>query len=286
MSLVHTFQTYPSFFIFFCTIFGLLIGSFLNVIILRLPKMMESEWQKQCAAIKGDEAPDGSIFNLIVPRSHCPSCQHQIKASENVPVLSYLMLRGRCSVCHNRISIRYPLIEGLTAVLSGFTAWHFGFGTAAIGALFFVWCMIALSFIDFDTQLLPDDITLPLLWIGLLFNSFNIFTDLRSAVIGAVVGYLSLWTIYWVFKLVTGKEGMGYGDFKLLAAIGAWFGWQALILVILLSSFVGAIVGISLIIFAKHSRHKPIPFGPYLACAGIIALFWGKSLTHAYLQLF
>jgi leader peptidase (prepilin peptidase)/N-methyltransferase len=224
---------------------------------------------------------------LLVPRSACPHCGHAISAAENIPVLSYLFLRGKCTGCGVAISPRYPIVETISGVLSAYAAWHFGFGLAGIAALFFVWAMIALTFIDFDTQFLPDDITLPLLWMGLLLNLNGAFpsTTLPNAVIGAIAGYLILWCVYWGFKLVTGKEGMGYGDFKLLAAIGAWLGWTLLPLVILLSSVVGAVVGIALILFAKHGRNIPIPFGPYLAGGGLIALFWGQTLTQNYLQL-
>jgi leader peptidase (prepilin peptidase)/N-methyltransferase len=202
---------------------------------------------------------------------------------ENIPVLSYLVLRGRCSHCKSPISLRYPIVEALTGALSALVAWHFGFGAAALTALVFVWALVALTFIDFDTHLLPDSITQPLLWLGLLANSSAVFTGLQSAVIGAVAGYLALWSVYWLFKLATGKEGMGFGDFKLLAAIGAWLGWQILPLTILLSSLVGAVVGITLILFAGHGRQVPIPFGPYLAGGGLIALFWGREITQAYL---
>ena len=267
---------------------GLFIGSFLNVVIHRLPRMMEREWEAQAAEIRGESPTTSSTerYNLATPRSRCPHCGHLITALENIPVVSYLFLRGRCAHCSAPISRRYPVVEFLTALLSGFTAWHFGFGLAALGALIFVWVMIALAFIDLDTQLLPDQLTLPLVWLGLAFNLGGEFTSLSSAVIGAMAGYLALWSVYWLFKLATGKEGMGYGDFKLLAAIGAWLGWQVLPLTILLSSLVGAIVGISLIVFASHRRNVPIPFGPYLAAAGVIALFWGDSITSAYLGNF
>jgi leader peptidase (prepilin peptidase)/N-methyltransferase len=259
------------------------IGSFLNVVIHRLPIMMEREWAAQCAELKGETPPAGEPFSLARPRSRCPRCGHAITALENIPVISWLVLRGRCKGCAAPISPRYPLIEGLTGVLFGATAWHFGFSAAGLGALVLVAALLALTAIDFDTQLLPDDITLPLLWIGLALNSANVYTDLKSAVIGAMAGYLSLWSVYWLFKLFTGKEGMGYGDFKLLAALGAWLGWQMLPLTILLSSMVGAVVGISMMVFARHGRNVPIPFGPYLAAAGLIALVWGKPLTRAYL---
>lgn len=265
---------------------GLMVGSFLNVVIHRLPKMMERGWLAECAELRGETPPLFEKLTLATPRSRCPHCGHRITAIENIPVLSYIFLRGRCRSCQARISPRYPLVEALSGLLSGYAAWRFGPSWAGIGALFFIWCMIALTFIDFDTQLLPDGITLPLLWTGLLLNLGGTFTDLRSAVIGTAAGYLSLWAVYWSFKLATGKEGMGYGDFKLLAAIGAWLGWQMLPLTILASSVVGAAVGIALIAFARHGRNIPIPFGPYLAAAAIIALFWGKPLTQQYLGLF
>ncbi|MBR0568409.1 prepilin peptidase [Azoarcus sp. L1K30] len=265
------------------TLIGLFVGSFLNVVIHRLPRMMEQEWLAQAAELRGEPVPEAERFNLAAPRSRCPHCGHLISALENIPVVSYVILRGRCSHCSAPIGRRYPIVETLSAVLSGYAAWHFGYSVATAGALLFLWAMIALTFIDFDTQLLPDDITLLLLWLGLAFNIAGTYTDLQSAVIGAMAGYLVLWSIFWLFKLTTGKEGMGYGDFKLLAAIGAWLGWQTLPLTILLSSVVGAIVGISLIAFARHGRNVPIPFGPYLAAAGVIALFWGESITRHYL---
>lgn len=279
-------QSSPPAFIAFCAIIGLMIGSFLNVVIHRLPKMLEREWAGQCAALRGEEIPEQPPFNLLVPRSACPSCGHQISAWENIPVISYLILRGRCAQCSTPIAKRYPIIEALTGLLSGFIAWHFGFGVAAFTALLFGWSLIALTCIDLETQLLPDDITLPLLWLGLLINLNGVFTGLPSAVIGAIAGYLALWAVYWLFKLATGKEGMGYGDFKLLAAIGAWLGWKMLPVVILLSSLVGAVVGIALIVIAKRGRHIPIPFGPYLAGGGLIALFWGEPIIRAYLGSF
>lgn len=266
-------------------LFGLLIGSFLNVVIHRLPLMMERDWSAQCAELRGDKPAQAEPFSLLHPRSRCPQCSRPVGPLENIPVLSFLFLRGRCRGCGKPISWRYPLVEALTALLFGFIAWQFGPGWATWAAMGFVAAMIVLTFIDFDTQLLPDDITLPLLWAGLALNVTGTYTDLTSAVIGAMAGYLSLWSIYWLFKLLTGKEGMGYGDFKLLAAIGAWLGWQVLPLTILLSSLVGAVVGIALIVLAKRGRNVPIPFGPYLATAGIIALFWGKPLTQAYIGI-
>jgi leader peptidase (prepilin peptidase)/N-methyltransferase len=283
-------------FIFLSGLLGLLVGSFLNVVIHRLPKMMEREWIAQCAELNDQlnvaAAPDigktslTSIpYNLQTPRSACPHCGHQISALENIPVLSYLFLRGKCSGCGKAISPRYPIIEALSGILCAYAAWHFGFGLMAVAAIFFIWALIALTFIDFDTQLLPDDITLPLLWLGIIFNLYGTFTTLSNSIIGAIAGYLVLWSVYWLFKLVTGKEGMGYGDFKLLAAIGAWLGWSLLPLVIMLSSVVGAVVGITLIIAARHGRNIPIPFGPYLAGGGLIALFWGEQITQSYLHL-
>ena len=266
-----------------CGLLGLLVGSFLNVVIHRLPKMMAREWTEQCATLRDEAVPAASPYNLLVPRSACPACGHAIGALENIPLLSYAWLRGKCAGCGIAISARYPLVELVTGVLSAFAAWHFGFGWAAVGALLFIWALVALSFIDFDTQLLPDSITLPLLWLGLLFNLTGVYVPLADAVVGAVLGYLILWSVYWLFKLVTGKEGMGYGDFKLLAAIGAWLGWKILPVVILLSSVIGALVGIGLIVLARRGRSVPIPFGPYLAGAGLVALFWGQRILQAYL---
>ncbi|ENO95939.1 prepilin peptidase [Thauera phenylacetica B4P] len=264
---------------------GLFVGSFLNVVIHRLPRMMEHDWHAQAAELRGEEPPAGERFNLATPRSRCPHCGHQITLLENIPLVSYLVLRGRCGHCGAGISKRYPIVEAVSALLSAYAAWHFGFGAAALGALLFVWAMVALTCIDLDTQLLPDDITLPLLWLGLAFNLGGTYTDLPAAVIGSMAGYLALWSVFWLFKLATGKEGMGYGDFKLLAAIGAWLGWQMLPLTILLSSLVGAVVGIVLIAVARHGRNVPIPFGPYLAAAGLIALFWGEAITERYLGM-
>ncbi len=275
----------PVTFVTVCTILGLLVGSFLNVVIYRLPKIMERGWQQQCAELQGKEIAGSEPYNLMVPRSACPTCQHAISAWENIPVISYLLLRGKCKSCGSAISARYPIIEAISGILCGFAAWHFGFGLTAMGALVLIWALLTLTMIDFDTQLLPDDITLPLIWTGLFFNLYGAFTTLHDAFLGAVFGYLALWSVYWLFKLLTGKEGMGYGDFKLLAALGAWLGWQLLPLMIILSSLVGAIVGITLIIAVKRGRDIPIPFGPYLAGGGLIALFWGQALTQNYLQL-
>lgn len=265
-------------------ILGLLVGSFLNVVIHRLPLIMQREWTEQCHELSGSAVLPAEKFTLSKPRSHCPHCGHAITSLENIPLVSYLFLKGRCHGCKAPISKRYPLVELLTATISALVAWHFGFSIAAAGALLFSWALIALIFIDIDHQLLPDTITLPLLWLGLLFNLFAAFTDIHSAVIGAIAGYLSLWLVYHGFRLVTGKEGMGYGDFKLLAALGAWMGWQVLPMIILLSSLVGAVVGISLILLKKQARENPIPFGPFLAAAGWLALIWGHALVSGYLR--
>jgi leader peptidase (prepilin peptidase) / N-methyltransferase len=264
---------------------GLCVGSFLNVVIHRLPKMMEQDWQAQCAELRGETPSTATALTLARPRSRCPSCGHQITALENIPLVSYLILRGKCSNCATAISPRYPIIEAVTALLSAYAAWHFGPTWQTVGALLLIWALTALTMIDFDTQLLPDSITLPLLWFGLAFNLVGTYVDLYSAVIGAMAGYLILWSVFWLFKLVTGKEGMGYGDFKLLAALGAWLGWQMLPAIVLLSSVVGAGIGIALIVAARQGRNTPIPFGPYLAIAGLIALFWGPQLTRSYLGL-
>ncbi len=264
---------------------GLCVGSFLNVVIHRLPKMMEQDWHAQCADLRGETPSTAAALTLARPRSRCPSCGHQISALENIPIFSYLLLRGRCSSCAAPISPRYPLVEAITGLLSAYAIWHFGPTLQGAGALLLIWALIALTGIDFDTQLLPDSITLPLLWLGLAFNLASTYVDLFSAVIGAMAGYSTLWSVFWLFKLATGKEGMGFGDFKLLAALGAWLGWQMLPAIILLSSVVGAVVGISLIVATRHGRNTPIPFGPYLAAAGIIALFWGPQLTRSYLGL-
>ncbi len=291
----------PGFTLFAAGVFGLLIGSFLNVVIHRLPLMMQARWEAEAAELVESDAahhagtPDGRPpavpnapadpkppFNLVVPRSRCPHCGHQITSLENIPILSWLVLRGRCSACTAPISARYPAIEALTGVLAVAAIWHFGLTLTGVAAVLFCFALVTLAFIDFDTQLLPDDITLPLLWGGLAVNLAGGFVPLRDAVIGAMAGYLLLWSIYWLFKLLTGKEGMGYGDFKLLAAFGAWFGWQAIPAIILLSSVVGAVVGVSMMIFAKHGRETPIPFGPYLAGAGLLALHFGKPLMGLY----
>ena len=281
-----SFYAYPAFLVIVAVAAGLIVGSFLNVVIHRLPKMLERQWRAECAELAGTPSPPAERYDLVKPRSACPKCGHMIPAIENIPLASYLILGGKCSRCRAPISLRYPVVEALSGVLAGYIAWRYGLTTAMLGALLFTWAMIALAFIDLDTFYLPDSITLPLLWAGLLFNAGGIFTDLNSAVIGAAAGYVALWAVYWAFKLATGKEGMGYGDFKLLAAIGAWLGWKMLPLTILASSLVGAVVGIGLIVFAKHARERPIPFGPYLAAAGLIAMFWGERINKQYLDLF
>ena len=275
----------PAFFTLTCTALGLIVGSFLNVVILRLPKMMEQGWQRECCEVLDQPAPDQEPISLSHPGSHCPGCGATIKPWQNIPVISWLMLRGRCAQCGMGISVRYPAVELITGVLSGLAAWQFGFGIEALSALALIWMLVALAGIDIDTQLLPDSITLPLLWLGLAVNLFAVWTPLSSAVLGAMLGYGSLWSVYWLFKLVTGKEGMGYGDFKLLGALGAWFRWQAVPLMILLSSFVGAALGIAILLSKRQGRDTPMPFGPYLAGAGLLTLFFGDTLITEYLQL-
>ena len=275
----------PAFFTLTCTALGLIVGSFLNVVILRLPKMMEQGWQRECCEVLEQPTPVQEPISLSHPGSHCPGCGAAIKPWQNIPVVSWLVLRGRCARCGMGISVRYPAVELITGVLSGLAAWHFGFGIEALSALALIWMLVALTGIDIDTQLLPDSITLPLLWLGLAVNLFAVWTPLSSAVMGAMLGYGSLWSVYWLFKLVTGKEGMGYGDFKLLGALGAWFGWQAVPLMILLSSFVGAALGIAILLSKRQGRDTPMPFGPYLAGAGLLTLFVGDTLIAEYLQL-
>jgi len=260
-------------------LFGLLIGSFLNVVVYRLPVMAQRELDNYIAHEAGKDLPHPDRFNLMVPRSACPHCGHQITALENIPIVSWLALRGKCSACKAPISPRYPIVEAVTGLLSAVLVWHFGSGWLGLASLAFAYFLIAMTLIDYDTKTLPDDLTYPLLWLGLLVNLNGTIVPLRDAVIGAMAGYLALWAVYWLFKLATGKEGMGYGDFKLLAALGAWMGWTMLPTIIILSSVVGAIVGISLIVFARRDRNNPIPFGPYLAAAGMIALLYGIPLT-------
>ena len=278
----------PVVFITLGALLGLVIGSFLNVVIHRLPKILERQWHAECAELQGLPAPDLPRYNLWSPRSACPKCDHRLGALENIPIVSYLWLRAKCSACGVRIPLRYPVVEALSGALSGYIAWHFGFGWAALAFMIFAWAMIALAFIDLDTFYLPDSVTLLLRWLGLVAHAFQLLPHLKvtltDAVLGAAAGYLCLWSVFWLFKLVTGKEGMGYGDFKLLAAIGAWLGWKALPLVILLSSMVGAVIGVALIMLRRQGREVPIPFGPYLVVAGLIALFWGDTITRKYLD--
>ncbi|MEP6655918.1 MAG: A24 family peptidase [Betaproteobacteria bacterium] len=262
---------------------GLCVGSFLNVVIHRLPKMLEQQWQLQCAELSGAPPAATPAYNLVVPRSQCPACARPIRAIENIPLLSWLALRGKCAGCGAVIPSRYPVVELLGALAAVAAMARFGSSMQALAAAVFLWTLLALTFIDFDTQLLPDNLTIPLLWGGLIVNLWDLFTPLGHAVVGAAAGYLSLWTVYWLFKLLRNKEGMGYGDFKLLAALGAWLGWEALPLIVLLSSVVGAVIGIGLIVFKGRDHNIPLAFGPYLAIAGVIALFWGKTLVALYL---
>ena len=270
------------------TITGMLVGSFLNVVGYRLPIMMEQRWKAECKELISPDSASGSnepVFNLMVPRSACPACGHQISALENIPVISYLFLGGKCKGCKTSISIQYPIVEAITGIASGFIAWHYGYSWQTLAALILTWSLIALTIIDIKKQLLPDSITLPLLWFGILVNLNGLFTDIHSSILGAVFGYLSLWSVYHLFRLVTGKEGMGYGDFKLLAALGAWMGWQLLPVIILFSSLVGAVAGVFMIVSRRQQQGQPIPFGPFLAVAGWIALIWGHSISQAYLKM-
>ena len=261
------------------TVTGLIVGSFLNVVIHRLPRMLEAQWAAQAAEFTGNPIEEKPAFNLWVPASRCPACGTPIRIRHNIPLISYLFLRGRCAHCAQPISARYPLVEALTGLLSWWVAAHFGWGWQGASALALVWTLIAAAVIDAETTLLPDTLTLPLLWAGLLLNLHGVFAPLPEAVIGAGAGYLSLWSIYWAFKLVTGREGMGYGDFKLLAALGAWMGWKMLLPIMLMSSLTGAVAGIGLILLARRGRHVPIPFGPYLAVAGFFALLYGPAIA-------
>lgn len=285
MMLMNYLASHVLAFVLSAALLGLLVGSFLNVLIYRLPIMMQREWRAQ--ALEYLECPPEPVrerFNLLLPSSRCPHCDHQIRSWENIPLVSWLALRGKCSSCRAPISSRYPLVELACGLLSGYVAWHFGFTWQAGATLLLTWGLVAMSMIDIDHQLLPDSLVLPLLWLGLILNSFGLFVSLESALWGAVAGYLSLWSVYWLFKLVTGKEGMGYGDFKLLAMLGAWGGWQVLPLTILLSSVVGAVLGTILLRVQRAESSTPIPFGPYLAIAGWIALLWGDRITESYLH--
>jgi leader peptidase (prepilin peptidase)/N-methyltransferase len=282
---IELLQTSPVIFASTAGIFGLLIGSFLNVVIHRLPLIMEREWLSECASLLGNEEPNElpEPFNLATPQSRCPSCQRRIGALENIPIISYIVLGRKCRGCKKPISARYPLVEFTSGLVAVVVAVKFGFGAAFCGALGLSWSLVVLAAIDIDTQLLPDSITLPLLWAGIVANYFGLFVSLEEAVLGAIFGYLTLWSIFWIFKLATGKDGMGDGDFKLLAVLGAWLGWQVLPVVVVLSSVVGAAFGISMILFSSHDKSMPIPFGPYLAVAGWIALLWGDEITNQYL---
>jgi leader peptidase (prepilin peptidase)/N-methyltransferase len=284
MTLLDGLHNSPALLIGCVGVLGLLIGSFLNVVILRLPRMMEQAWKREAREALELPAVDEERITLSRPASCCPSCRAPIRPWHNIPLFSWLMLRGRCASCRTAISVQYPLVEAAAGLMSAICAWHFGYGPQLLAALVLSWTLLALAVIDLRTQLLPDDLTLPLLWLGLLLALGPVFADLPSAVVGAAAGYLLLWSIYWLFKLLTGKDGMGYGDFKLLAALGAWLGWQALPAIVLLSSVVGAAVGIGLVVFRRHGRHVPIPFGPYLAAAGWLALLFGSDLNRLYLQ--
>ncbi len=292
MQFIELLQQLPMLVYLFAIVLGLIIGSFLNVVIYRLPKMLIHDWSQDCVNFLGEQDKDFSYkktaldtpFNLAYPPSTCPHCQHRISAIENIPIISYLFLKGRCHKCKTAISLRYPLFELLTGIITFMVVWQFGLSWQTFFALLLSWNLIALSGIDFDHQYLPDSLTLPFLWLGLLLNSFNLYVDLHSAVIGAIAGYLSLWLVFHIFKFITKKEGMGYGDFKLLALFGAWFGWQSLAAIILLSSIAGAFIGIGLIVFKNQSLSKKIPFGPYLAIAGWIFLLFGDAINSRYLQ--
>ncbi len=287
MDYIELLRAHPGWFLLWIGLLGLAVGSFLNVVIHRLPQMLERGWKAECREYLGleEDVSDSEPLSLSKPRSRCPACGHAISALRNIPVISYLLLRGRCANCDTAIGVRYPLVELATAALSLAVAWHFGVTWQTLAGLIFTWVLVALAMIDLDTQLLPDQITLPFLWLGLFFNLFGVFTDLQSAVIGAIAGYLVLWVVFQLFRLLTGKEGMGFGDFKLLALFGAWFGWQTLPQIILIASVVGAVSGLGLILLRRHEQGNPIPFGPYLAVAGWIALLWGQQINQAYLRL-
>ena len=288
--IIQAFDAYPAFFYAVVVIMSLMVGSFLNVVVYRLPKMLEKGWYQDCREFLADEvakipAKEFPELTLSKPASSCPHCGHKIKFYENIPVISWLFLGGKCSSCKARISMRYPLVEAATAVLSAAVALHYGVSFNTLFALLLTWCLISLTLIDLDHIILPDQITLPLIWLGLLLNINGTFIPLQDAVIGAVAGYMSLFIVFWLFKLLTGKEGMGFGDFKLFALFGAWIGWQLLPILILMASAVGAIVGISLMVFKNHQREQAIPFGPYLAVAGWITMLWGESIWQWYIAL-
>jgi len=288
MSVIQLFQTEPVFFVITMALLGMCVGSFLNVVIYRLPKMMQQDWQKQCCElldIKNENGEEQQV-NLIFPGSSCPACQHKITALENIPVISYLFLKGRCKSCNVKISPQYPLIEILTGLTTAYITWHFGFSPQTLFAVLLTWALICLSVIDLEHSLLPDDITLPFMWLGLACNIFGVFTDITSSLIGAMLGYSILWLIFMGFKVITGKEGMGYGDFKLLALLGAWLGWQSLPLIILLSSIAATLIGIIMILFRGRDKSVAFPYGPYLAIAGLITLLWGEELIGTYLNSF
>jgi len=283
VNIIDLFLQNTGIFYLFIVLLGLSVGSFLNVVIYRLPLILENDWKSQCRELLELKEQPEKVITLSKPASTCPKCQHKIRIWENIPVISYLFLKGKCSQCHTAISIQYPLIELLTAILSLVVAMTFGVSWQTLFALILTWSLIAMSVIDLHKMILPDDITLPVLWIGLLISVFNIFIDPATSIIGAAAGYLILWSVFQLFKLVTGKEGMGYGDFKLLALFGAWFGWKLLPLIIILSSATGAIIGILMIILSKKERSTPIPFGPYLAIAGWISMIWGQQIITWYL---
>jgi len=285
MELLELLQTTPLLFVSLLFVLGLVIGSFLNVVVYRLPIMLERDWRVSAQEILALEQEKLTTFNLILPNSTCPKCGHQIKPLENIPLISYLVLGGKCANCKNKISLRYPLVELASGLIAAFIGWYFGFSFTTSALLIFSWALLAMSLIDADHQILPDDLVLPLLWLGLIVNQFHLFTDQTSALIGAIAGYLSLWLVYWAFKLLTGKDGIGYGDFKMLAMLGAWAGWQMLPLIVLLSSGVGAILGIIWLKVQKQDNSTPLPFGPYLAIAGWIALIWGDAIINQYLTL-
>lgn len=286
MSIIpELFNTYPLFYLTTVFVLGLTVGSFINVVISRLPVMMEKEWRDQCCdLLEIENNNQATRYNLVTPRSHCPKCNHPIGAMENIPIISYVLLNGKCRNCRGGISIRYPVVEFISGLTVTIVAFYYGVTMQALFAMSLTWALIALSMIDLEHRLLPDEITLPFLWLGIGLNIFNTFTDLQSSVLGAVFGYGSLWSVYIVYKLITKKEGMGHGDFKLLAMLGAWFGWQLLPLIIILSSFVGAVTGIFLVVFKSHDRAVPIPFGPYLTIAGWISMLWGAYIMSAYLN--